>query len=309
MQTFAVASVAPAGRLERWNEQLSALFSNLTAEPEEPTDFDGRLAWGRVESVMCATAWARSCRMHHGAESIADGSLLIKFQRSGRAHVSYRGQQSLLDPGDLVIFDTERPHELQLLGDAEMLAVTLPRAVLGERMRDLDRVAGQRLPGSDPAVQLCARYAESLWHLCGSRSGGEVSIGAASVLSGLLEFCVPDPQAHGAGRIGWEALQAYLQERLFDAELSIARISAELGVSARWLQKLFAQKGTTPARFILEARLTEAGRRLADSTYREQSITVIAYDLGFGDLTYFGRAFQARYGMTASEFRRRQSLN
>jgi AraC-like DNA-binding protein len=37
--------------------------------------------------------------------------------------------------------------------------------------------------------------------------------------------------------------------------------------------------------------------------YRNRGISAIAYDAGFGDVSYFNRTFRRRYGMTPSEVR------
>jgi len=39
-----------------------------------------------------------------------------------------------------------------------------------------------------------------------------------------------------------------------------------------------------------------------------QSISSIAYDVGFGDLSYFNRAFRRRYDATPSDIRNRRAV-
>lgn len=305
MHTYALAPVAGALRLDHWNEQLSLLFSDLTADPCEIDAFDGRLAWGELGSIFCASAWAKPCDMHHGADTMNQSGdhVLLKFQRTGRSMVSHLGRDSLLQPGDLILFDTEKPHRLTLLEDSEMLAIRIPRSILSAEAQDLGANAGRRLAGSDPSVRLCSGYSETLWQLCRKTSVSAIPANATRILSRLIDNCLPGGH-ESASRLDWQSINAYIEDHLFDPDLTIAQVSADLGVTARWLQSLFAQKGTTPARYILEERLTEAGRRFSDPAFRTQSVTMIAFDLGFGDLTYFGRAFRARYGISPRDFRR-----
>jgi AraC-like DNA-binding protein len=42
---------------------------------------------------------------------------------------------------------------------------------------------------------------------------------------------------------------------------------------------------------------------LADARYAALGIGTIAYDVGFGDLSYFFRSFRRRFGMTPSDMR------
>ena len=69
------------------------------------------------------------------------------------------------------------------------------------------------------------------------------------------------------------------------------------------MRKLFAGEGTTFTDFVREARLARARRMLTDPHQSNRPIHVIAYESGFGDLSYFNRAFRQRYGMTPSDAR------
>jgi AraC-like DNA-binding protein len=55
--------------------------------------------------------------------------------------------------------------------------------------------------------------------------------------------------------------------------------------------------------FLLDRRLARAHRMLSDPRFAERSITSIAFDVGFGDLSYFDRAFRRRFGETPSDVR------
>ena len=54
---------------------------------------------------------------------------------------------------------------------------------------------------------------------------------------------------------------------------------------------------------VLDERLARAHRMLSDSRTSELFISAIAYEAGFGDLSYFNRTFRRRYGASPSEVR------
>ena len=85
--------------------------------------------------------------------------------------------------------------------------------------------------------------------------------------------------------------------------MTVAAIAARHGVSSRYLHKLFESEGTTFTQFILRERLDRAYRMLRDPRFVARSITSIAYDAGFGDLSYFNRTFRRHYGATPSDIR------
>jgi AraC-like DNA-binding protein len=66
---------------------------------------------------------------------------------------------------------------------------------------------------------------------------------------------------------------------------------------------MFEGEGTTFTQFLLSQRLASAHRILTDRRFAERSITSVAFDVGFGDLSYFDRVFRRRYGLTPSEAR------
>jgi AraC-like DNA-binding protein len=58
--------------------------------------------------------------------------------------------------------------------------------------------------------------------------------------------------------------------------------------------------GVTPHQYLVRSRLRHAARRLADE---ESSITDIAFDVGFGDLSNFVRTFHRAAGVSPRGFR------
>lgn len=98
-------------------------------------------------------------------------------------------------------------------------------------------------------------------------------------------------------------IERTIAENLTDPELSIGAIAARLGYHPKQVQRLFAASGRTFADFVLEERLQLARSKIVDAYGAPEKISTIAFDVGFGDLAYFNRAFRARFGQTPSEYR------
>ena len=90
-------------------------------------------------------------------------------------------------------------------------------------------------------------------------------------------------------------------DNLEKRELSITNVALRFSVTPRYIQKLFESDGTTFTEYVLERRLLEANRLLSDSRLAKRSISDVAFKVGFGDLSYFTRAFRRRFGMTPSD--------
>ena len=63
--------------------------------------------------------------------------------------------------------------------------------------------------------------------------------------------------------------------------------------------------GTTFSEYVLEQRLALARRLLADPRQRREKIASVAFAAGFGDLSYFYRAFRRRYDELPTDVRAR----
>jgi AraC-like DNA-binding protein len=78
-------------------------------------------------------------------------------------------------------------------------------------------------------------------------------------------------------------------------------IAAKAGLSPFHFLRLFAKVlGVTPHQYLVRARLRHAARLLADHA---RSITDVAFDVGFGDLSNFVRTFHRAAGVSPRKFR------
>jgi AraC-like DNA-binding protein len=74
-------------------------------------------------------------------------------------------------------------------------------------------------------------------------------------------------------------------------------------MSVRYVQLLFERSGATFSSFLMEQRLLATYRRLTNALLRAATVTQIATDCGFADLSTFNRAFRRRFGATPSDIR------
>jgi transcriptional regulator GlxA family with amidase domain len=91
-----------------------------------------------------------------------------------------------------------------------------------------------------------------------------------------------------------------------DDDLSVQVLAQRACVCPRHLRRLFRLAfKKSPAEFVEQVRLREAGRRLQTSRH---SIDSIASAVGYASADVFRRAFERRLGLTPREYRRRALL-
>lgn len=98
-----------------------------------------------------------------------------------------------------------------------------------------------------------------------------------------------------------------MRANLASAELSVAIVASRHGITPRYLHMLFEGEGSTFSQFVLGERLDLARGMLGDPRHDHQSIAAIAYAAGFGDLSYFNRAFRSRFYAMPRESRKQAS--
>jgi AraC family transcriptional activator of tynA and feaB len=96
-----------------------------------------------------------------------------------------------------------------------------------------------------------------------------------------------------------------IKDRFADPDVTPRRVAAEMGISLRYLQKLFTVRGSTCGHYISSLRLEHAGRLIERRALLKtgQPLSEIAYTCGFRDYTHFARGFRQRFGTSPGAVR------
>ncbi len=100
-----------------------------------------------------------------------------------------------------------------------------------------------------------------------------------------------------------QAIKTDILKNLGSRDLSLSALAARHRVTPRYVQRLFEREGISLTNFILGERLARVHLLLRDPRHAQRTISDIAFEVGFGDLSYFNRAFRRRFGMTPSDLR------
>ncbi len=84
-------------------------------------------------------------------------------------------------------------------------------------------------------------------------------------------------------------------------QIDLDAAAAQADISPFHFLRLFSSVlGVTPHQYLVRSRLRHAARLLADD---DLSVTDVAYDVGFGDLSNFVRTFHRAAGVSPRKFR------
>lgn len=296
-----------------WQESISSTFVPLEVSAVFPTRFRNSVAVGCL-------GWMQVSELHSSAQRVRRSKLLaaraeeagykVTLQLAGRSEIRQSNRTALLMPGEWSIYDTTRPYEVDVDDGAHFLVMQVPgkqteawqpymqNAVArnfsgqhgcGRMAMDLLRVAlGEHAHLSESAARDAANVVLQMMGLdISERAGGQAEQDQAGLKQAQLR-----------------RVQQHILENLHDPALSPASAAAAFRMSRRYLYNLFALAATTPADFILSARLERSREALCDATQSVRQIGDIAYRFGFSDAARFSHAFRKRYGASPSEYRR-----
>ena len=191
------------------------------------------------------------------------------------------------------------------------VTLRIGRALLMPLLPHAEAALMRPITADQPAFQLLRTYLDVLWRDDTLRSPDVVRAAVAHIadLVALAVGTTRDAGALAAGRglraARLEAVKQWTLDRLHWPGLSIGDAAAAQRVSPRYVQMLFETNDLTFSKFLLQQRLAFAHRLLGNATLAARQISAIAFDAGFGDLSYFNRTFRAAFGETPSDFRRR----
>ena len=95
----------------------------------------------------------------------------------------------------------------------------------------------------------------------------------------------------------------HIEAHLNVPDLSPRSAAAELGISLRYVHKLFAEKGMTFCSYVTSKRLDHVRRDLSADAFRNEPIYAVAARWGFDDPSAFNRIFKEKFGVTPGRAR------
>lgn len=227
---------------------------------------------------------------------------------SGSAVLAQDGRRAEVPRQGLVCLDSSRRFGLTVPEKSSIVAIRVPHSVLRVRAADTARVTAlpwSREPGLVKVVgEALAGFGQYAGDLDDDIAG---LIGASFVnLLAMLIRQHRDTEAHdsAASREALlEEVMRYCLEHLDDVDLTPRAVARAHHMSIRRLQQLFAERGTSPARWIRAERLARCHDDLRNPAKRHLSVATIGERWGLLNASHFSRQFRGQYGVTPSELR------
>ena len=309
--SYALALQRPQQRFAYFEALVAQLFCPMQLAPGTPTpqEFTGALETTRLGALRLARVATSACSVRRRAQDIArlsEASYLVKFQTRGEALWRQRNRSVRLRPGDFVLCSVAEPYWLEFHGPYEMPVLALSAATLRALTPDPERFLGVRLSGEDADCGLLSAFVAQVSTRMSRLSEAMIARVEANILDLLGGVLSARAQPRPPGRAQQAArVKAYIEQHLRDRRLSPAAVAAAFGISARGLHALFEQQPLTVGRYIRSRRARACRAALEAGGGPHRSLTELALDFGFYDLSHMTRCFRSEFGITPSELRAR----
>ncbi|HVV91200.1 MAG TPA: helix-turn-helix domain-containing protein [Solirubrobacterales bacterium] len=290
-----------------WREVVWEAFVPVTLSRADEAGFTGSVGASRVGPLGVAAIASEAQVVERTAADVrrhAGDVFFLNMPLRGGSTVTQDGRVARLGPGDFAVVDGTRPFELDFEGAFEQLSLIIPHELLMPLLAIPETITA-RTVRTDAGLGAVAGGA--LRPLFGGWGGGGTA--AERPLADRLASLVALALGAGAAASGSRAAltQAALDEierSLGDPELSPMVVAARVGISTRYLHKLFAARGSSFGRHLLARRLERCRTDLADPGLADWTIGEIGWRNGFADPSYLARAFRRAYGISPGEHRR-----
>ncbi|WP_314214865.1 helix-turn-helix domain-containing protein [Pseudarthrobacter equi] len=300
-----------ASSFDHWKHLVAESFVPLTARTADVEGFRGQLRSRVLDRMSIVEVTATSHEVHRTPALIArahERYFKLNLQLEGTGLLIQDNREAVLRPGDLAIYDTNRPYTLAFEDTTRIMVVMFPCDTLALPTEYVGQLAAVRMAGdgglSGIVGQFIRQLSEKLDVLNGP-SGSRLAANALDLVSTMLHAEMdisPDrmkPQALLA-----VAVREYIDANLSDPLLSPASIAAAHFISTRHLHNVFHESGTTVATWIRTQRLEGARRDLRDPLHAGLPVGAVAARWGFLDAAHFSRTFRDAFGVPPSDWRR-----
>jgi len=260
---------------------------------------------GLASTVVSAV---RTCRT---PEQVDSDDLVLNVTVAGRRIVHQLGREAVAGDGEVVVSRSADVGACEVAANSRLLNIRVPFTVLAPMVVDVDAVLVRPIPAAVKPLSLLLGYAAALQTIDALERPEVRHLAVAHVhdLVALTLGATRDAAVIAEGRglraARLRAIKADVMANLGARELSLKTVAARQSISPSYVRKLFETEGASFTDFVLGQRLARAHRLLGDPRTAGRAIGDIAFEAGFGDLSYFNRAFRRRYGVAPGELRGR----
>ncbi len=308
---FSTDELPEQDRIAIWREHYGQIMLRVDLEPARDTAFHACIRSFTLPGLQLMQASSSPVKISRAGRYLADGNddILLAFNRAGPVVVGSGGREQILRRGEAIVLSGGEAVSFDRPALGNSLTLRVPRASFESTLIDIDDALMRPIPADNGALKLVSDYAGCLLNAAAPIDPQLLNLSVrhihdlmALALGPATDFA-DTARTRGLRAVRLKLAKSYIAENSHRREISISTVAAHLSVTPRYVQRLFEADGSTFSEFLILQRLARAHRLLCEPNANQFAISTIAYDVGFGDLSYFNRRFRRQYGLTPREVR------
>lgn len=306
---FSTKLAHPRDKFDFWHSVACKNVVDHDSRPANRLNFEAEIdtgSFGLFELVLFRNSAMRvSHTTHHIAHARSD-DLFVCRQISGSILLEQDTREAELEAGDVTLLDPLRPYDGSFSECSATLVLKVPRRELEVRLGKIRDMTARPIKPIRVEDDLALSVLAKLPSLAGKMNPiSEKMVGshALDLMAVSLAMTLDGRQprvSSGKALVGLN-IRSVIEARLSDPALDAQMVADAAGVSVRYANDILADHDTSIRRLIQTRRLARCRSALEDPNQSHRSVSEIAYDWGFFDMTHFARRFKKAYGILPSE--------
>ena len=310
VSTWTTNELAMSDRYDAWSSMLNQAYGRWEMDKPVTPDFFSSVKHYDDSMLKVIECTCDPCGATRTRASIrADGleTLTIQAVLEGREYINFNGEDILLKPGDLLVWDSTRPMTFEVQDRLHKISVMMPLPRFQSWLPRSWFSIRHSLDGQSNSGQLLTDHVKSLRQSVfdgGCKDTYALIDATIGVLVNALDpGTADDPKPLRVTQL--RHIKEYIKANIRNPDLSPAMIAKAGGMSSRYLHWLFNADADddTVKQYIFRQRLDLCARDLSNPHMRNRKISDIAFYWGFQDTAHFNKRFKQLYNLSPGAFR------
>jgi AraC-like DNA-binding protein len=300
---------AEPDRIEASREIIGRSLMKMKFELRPDVPFHVDMVFRALPDFVLASGICSAMDCPRTPDLIESDDIILTVALSGDSILHVRGAEVPIGGNTAALTRTTDVCRCEIQSASEVVNFRFPFGKIAPQIANLDAATIRPIPVSSEALRLLVHYAGMLKE-DDLIAAPDVQSLVASHLQDLAVLAIGATRDAGMVASGrgvpaarLRAIKADIVRNLTDRRLSVDAVALRHGITPRYVAMLFDGDATTFSEFVLLQRLNRAHRMLTDPQFSERTVSSLAFEAGFGDLSYFNRSFRRRYGATPSDVR------
>jgi AraC-like DNA-binding protein len=296
-------------RTEAFREDFGRAILRIDIEPYKGKTFECEMKLQHMPGLAMASGFASPMHCRHTADLIDNDDLVLVFIEGNDATLEQHGRMTEIPAGRVVLTANGEPAAMASPKRTNLVNLRLSRERLAPHLANIGHLFHAPLLRDGPALRLLKSYMQMLNHdaelkdACLEQTIATHLYDLTALALGATPDAAVQAKMRGVRAARLQAIKTDILDGLTRSDLTVDMMAGRHKISTSYIRQLFADEGATFRDYVLDQRLARAYRILTSPQRDWLTISQIAFDCGFSDLSYFNRRFRQRYGATPSDIR------